>query len=305
MQRMRSKSVLLAAIAVFGFSAGAHAASYNFTTLDVPGAEFSYATGIEGGKILGVYLNNGYLYNGGTFTAIKVPVQGEYWTEANDIDGGNIVGSCLVGGNPRYGYLYDGASFTLLDVPASSTWTRANGIDGNNIVGSYIASGKYHGFLYDGTNYTTIDVPGAYHTQVYDIDGESIVGSYWYLDGAANHGFLYKNGNFTTFDMPGKSWIHPYGIEGGTIVGEAGLEGFIYDGTTFTSIVAPAPSGSSISQTHIYGIDNGTLVGKYTVFGTGAVHGFIATPVPIPGAFFLLGSGLLGLVAAGRRGSAL
>ena len=82
---------------------------YNFTTLDVPGAEDTYAIGIDtSGQIVGQYL-----------------VAGRFHGFLLDVDG----------------------SYTTLDVPGADA-TRAFGINDNGqIVGLYSAGGRIHGFL--------------------------------------------------------------------------------------------------------------------------------------------------------------
>src|SRR2546429_6521675 len=56
----------------------AHAASYTFTTIDVPGAIQTNANGINSrGQIVGVYydslVNHGFLDDAGTLTTLDVP----------------------------------------------------------------------------------------------------------------------------------------------------------------------------------------------------------------------------------------
>jgi len=92
--------------------------SITYTTIDVPGAGYTYAYGIDDGNIVGYYWDGGY------------------------------------SGQAIHGFSYDGTTYTTLDVPgATSSW--AYGIDGDNIVGRYQdGSGNDHGFKYDGTTYT-------------------------------------------------------------------------------------------------------------------------------------------------------
>ena len=72
------------------------AASFTFTTIDVPDASDTFAHGINpSGQIVGYYIDgagfHGFLYDGGVFTPIDVP--GASYTQANGITpSGQIVG---------------------------------------------------------------------------------------------------------------------------------------------------------------------------------------------------------------------
>ena len=84
--------------------------AYTYTTLDVPGASYTYAYGIDGGNIVGHYWDDGILgfsYDGSSYTTLDVP-WGAY-TEAYDIDGGNIVG--------RYSHTNGAHGFLATAVP--------------------------------------------------------------------------------------------------------------------------------------------------------------------------------------------
>jgi WD40 repeat protein/serine/threonine protein kinase len=84
----------------------------SYTTLDVPGALYTYASGINAsGQIVGTYYDaakgiHGFLLNQGNYTTLDVP--GSAWTQAHAInDSGQIVGSYRDGagqqlpGHPR------------------------------------------------------------------------------------------------------------------------------------------------------------------------------------------------------------
>jgi probable HAF family extracellular repeat protein len=132
----------------------AHAASYTFTTIDVPGATLTEAYGVNAaGQIVGRF---------------------------NDATG------------ERHGFLKDGATFTTIDVPGA-TLTEAYGINAaGQIVGQFHdAMGHLHSFLKDGATFTTIDVPpgppsGGTEPFAINMVGE-IVGVF---DDGPNHGFV-------------------------------------------------------------------------------------------------------------------
>jgi PEP-CTERM motif len=71
------------------------AEGYTFTSIDLPGATITFATGINnGGQIVGSYFDatyHGFLDSGGRFTSINVPgATDTYLTGINN--GGQIVG---------------------------------------------------------------------------------------------------------------------------------------------------------------------------------------------------------------------
>ena len=65
-----------------------------YTVIDMPGAIATYATGIDGGNIVGRYYDgsaiHGFSYDGTTYTTLDVP--GATDTVLFGIDGSNIVG---------------------------------------------------------------------------------------------------------------------------------------------------------------------------------------------------------------------
>jgi uncharacterized membrane protein len=73
---------------------------------------------------------------------------------------------------------------------------------------------------------------------------------------------------------------------------------YILNGGTYTSLNVPGAIASFAQGIN----DGGTIVGYYGD-ASGHIHGFeaIPAPVPIPGAVWLLGSGLIGLVGIRRR----
>ena len=85
------------------------------------------------------------------------------------------------------------------------------------------------------------------------------------------------------------------GVSGNNIVGSyldssGGSHGFLYNGTTYTTIDDPLGMGG----TFLNGIDGSNIVGSY-VDSSGQNHGFVAT-VPEPSAFALLGAGTIVLL---------
>jgi len=85
--------------------------------------------------------------------------------------------------------------------------------------------------------------------------------------------------------MPGYN-THIYGIDGSNIVGMYGdtyCHGFLYNGTTWTTLDFPGAQ-----KTWIYGISGSNLVGFYN--DASGTHGFVYT-VPEPASIALLALG--------------
>jgi probable HAF family extracellular repeat protein len=175
------RHLLVAVVVILGVLLGerdvVQAASFTFTTLDVPGASTTSAAGINSrGQIVGFYFDSvdgsehGFLYDAGVFTTIDVPLGAG--TSLIGINArGQIVGDFSDGGMQR-GFLDDAGVFTTLDVPfPDARGTLARGINPRGqIVGFYavgppeMADAPVHGFLYDAGVFTTLDVPGAIFT---------------------------------------------------------------------------------------------------------------------------------------------
>src|SRR5207245_1195834 len=80
-----------------------------------------------------------------TFTTIDVP--GAAFTEAAGINPQGDIGGLDSAGGPEHGFLVHEGSFTTIDVPGTSS-TMAFGINPRgDIVGQYSAGGTDHGFL--------------------------------------------------------------------------------------------------------------------------------------------------------------
>ena len=264
------------------------ATEYSFTPIDVPGASYTYAFGInESGIIVGYYGNatggeHGYLYSGGNLT-YPIDVPGASYTYAFGINDSGIIVGYYIDATGQHGYLYDGVKFTPIDVPGAS-YTVVLGInDSGIIVGYYIdASWRYHGYLYDGVNFTPIDVPGASYTVAFGINHSGIIVGY-YDDATGEHGYLYDGVNFTyPIDVPGASYTDAIGInDSGIIVGYYGnateSHGYLYNGGNLTN---PIDVPGAFYTDAIGFNESGIIVGYYGD-ATGS-HGFVASPVSKP-----------------------
>jgi hypothetical protein len=140
---------------------GSDAPSYVFdgTTwikLEWPDGSLVRPMGIDGNRIVGSHLGDGFLYDGTTWTTLDFP--GGAGTAATGIAGDIIVGnySDYRGG---HGFIYDGVTWTTLDAPGASS-TSVGDIDGRMIVGSFSDATGTHGFLYEMDTPAT-PAPGA------------------------------------------------------------------------------------------------------------------------------------------------
>jgi uncharacterized membrane protein len=127
------------------------AEGYTFTSIDLPGATFTSATGINnGGQIVGNYEDvtgsHGFLDSGGSFTSINVPGATDTYVSGIN-NGGQIVGN-YDDATGSHGFLDSGGRFTPIKVPGA-TDTEVSGINaGGQIVGTYLnATGSSHGYL--------------------------------------------------------------------------------------------------------------------------------------------------------------
>ena len=198
--------------------------------------------GVSGVKVVGEFrrtensttVHHSFVYDGTSFSTLDNPFDtttGSQRTNANGIDGSNVVGSYRdsVG---THGFLYDGNNWTTLDDPSATLSTFANAISGNKIVGYYTlrnSSISNRGYVYDMTTglYTTLTNPGfpSYVTTATGVSGNKIVGFYNSASG-----------------------------------GPPGSPSFLYDGITWTGLSDPQATNN---QTYAQGIDGNNVVGYY------------------------------------------
>ncbi len=124
----------------------------SFSTIDYAGATSTNLFGVnDSDQIVGATAGpNGYLYSGGSFSAINCP-GGSGGTEPFDINNqGLIVGQYVVG-NMQQGFLDNGGSCSTITFPGAAFGTVAFGInDSGAIVGQYGDSTQangLHGFV--------------------------------------------------------------------------------------------------------------------------------------------------------------
>ena len=297
-----TKSITICAVAVLVLFVVNFANADDWSTLNMPGADNTYALGIDGNTVVGFhnsaadgYITHGFAYNRNDESWIGLDYPGVAGagtgTQIIDVDGNSIVGYCWDSSN-AHGVIYNNAdaNWTVLDYPGA-TYTYVTGISGDSIVGGYNdESGNEVGFVYNKNNnsYIPFNLPDATYTIPYAIDGNNIVGIY--QDSSCNwHGFIYDGVESTNLDLPGVSVMQPCGISGDNVVGYYVDDdfidyGFCYNITDESWTLLNMPGAC---DTFPNGIDGVIIVGYF-----GDPEGFIYT-IPEPATLTLLSFGVL------------
>ena len=156
------RSRMLIALA---FGPALFAQSYTFTSLEVPGATQTDATGINNrGTIVGFYFNSpllhGFALQKGTYTTVDAPGS-SLETRLSGINvHGDIVGRYTVTAGPNsHGFILQGSVFTTIDFPGAQQ-TFASGINSRvEIVGFYLDNNSVDGFLREETSSSRLMSP--------------------------------------------------------------------------------------------------------------------------------------------------
>src|SRR3990172_8026817 len=159
-------TVTAVAIAVAGIAGYARARDYRYTTIDYPGATYTYAEEINDfGQIVGSYTGgdgvwHGFTLSGGVYTSFDHPDATGDGTAVYGVNSvGQIVGCYKHADGTWRGFLRDGVNYSELVRYEGSPDTTAVAINDVGQVVGYFLDDDYviHGFLFDGTNYTTLD----------------------------------------------------------------------------------------------------------------------------------------------------
>ena len=168
--------------------ANAHGFTYDiqtqtWTTVDRPGASDTAFYGIDGTKIVGTSYTSGvfegFLYEGGNFTALTGGSLSAEYTFASTIHGDWVGGNYTTASSPsRLAMLYQISTdtYTQFVLPfTGQTYAAIGGISDLFITGSYSDAGGDHAFAYNrlyGT-WLSIDAPGAINgTTGNGVDGD-------------------------------------------------------------------------------------------------------------------------------------
>jgi uncharacterized membrane protein len=255
-------------------------AQLTFTTIDVPGAGYTNASGINTtGAIVGSYGqdtgidSHGFLYMNGTFTYFDYP--GDSFTIPLGInDSGLIVGHA--GRNPVMGFLYDGTTFTTI-THGNDSATYSDGINNSGeVVGGTGTIYTTKGFQMQGGRFRALKVPGQY---IY-VSGSGVNNLGAVVGWADSNAFKCRASQCQLFDFPGANQTTALGInDSGVIVGwynpgSSHDYAFAAKNGKFVSFSYPGAVG-----TFAGGINaSGQVVGEYFL-ADGILHGFVTSPI--------------------------
>ncbi len=296
----------------------------------LPGGTTSVGLGINsGGQIVG-YSNTsgaerGFISSGGAMTPLGSLTGGP--SNAYGInDSGLAVGSSVASNNRLHAVLY-GPGGTPTDLGTlGGPESHAYAINNSNQVAGYASAlvtyfdaygnpyvvEETHAFLHNGSTMNDLGkLAGATYSYAYGINNNGQV------VGWSGNAFLYSGGAMTNLGtLPGQgSFSKAFGInDSGQIVGAAYMLGlnpdpfhsqaraFIFENNTMSNLNSLIDPGSGWTLQEARDInENGQIVG-WGLFN-GQTRAFLLTPtaVPLPGAFWLFGSGLTMLAVIRRR----
>ena len=196
---------------------------------------------------------------------------------------GQIIGWSTTGGPNPNGFLYSNRAMTNLGALDSSlNYSVAQGINeaGQVVGGSRIAGGWLHAFAWSNGAMQDLGTLG---------------------NGCVNESYAFDNNNLGQVVGSWKRWNCLGGGSYSSGIGDGG--GFVYDNGVMYDLNSLVSANSGWLLGEARGInDLGQIVGTGTLNGVG--HAYLLTPtsvVPLPAAFWLFGSGLLGMFGFMRR----
>jgi probable HAF family extracellular repeat protein len=191
-------------------SANAQSGNYTYMNIDYPGAYMTTPTAVnDSGSVVGYYLdsqygsNHGFLYAGGVYTTIDDP---EGTTLPQGINNsGEITGVIEVSYSETYGFTYVNGVFTTFNYPGTNGATNGQGINNHNeIVGIY-STGGYTGFLDNNGSFSSLSYPGADDTIPHAINDSGKIAGF-YTASTVPFGFVYDGSTFTSINYTAWLW---------------------------------------------------------------------------------------------------
>lgn len=292
--------IIIAAFFVFIFSGTNQAKAIDLTAgtwqlFSIPGSTWTLATGIDGNKVVGYYLDSdihahAFTYDGTTFTTSSQDVPGAVTTMPSGVYGSSVIGVFNNTGsfNPweNIPYWFNGTSWIQLQnyAPTGSVHITPTGVYEDKVVGWYFDPNYTHGFLFNGSTWVTIDTPAAYGTMLWGINQNKLLGVYF--DGTGSHVFIDDGTTRSVLNIPFlgynlasndnyvvSSELYNYPD------GWSNVRGYLYDiaaqSTTMLDAPEPCVGFCTHVSTNLTGISGNKVVG-YTVDGV-KEYGFIYT----------------------------
>jgi len=298
---MRSKSVfvVLAVIcsSILGVAQNTPAAvvpgNFTFTNIDVPGAQFTSAAGINNsGTIVGTFQDaagvfHGYLADDTGAVVNVIDFAGATFTGAGGInEKGDIVGTYTDATNVTHAYLLERGNFTTLDFPGAAATFAQDINDQGEIAGGYRnRGGSLHAWIMDKTGFDTVVDPaegGSLTTQLSAVNNRKDVEGFFIDSNNVFHAFLVSKETFISLDVPGailfgtfSGGLNDPGDVAASFFGSDFVQhGFVLDQGTFHTF--DFPTGFATAPTQINA--SGTIVGVFADVAANT-HSFMAKPV--------------------------
>ena len=261
--------------------------SFDFSTVAVPGAKRTVASGIsDGGQIVGLYDDSagthGFLLRDGTFETVDFP--GAAFTVALGVGAhGEVVGAYRMPGEPAvnyHGFLRTGdGRFERVGSPPHTNTIAQRILPDGTILGcrhddDFGASMR--GAVLSARNHSETQAFGSMHNGATP-DLRRVVGLYNYAPADSSAGYVIDDGTFRPLVVPGSSatsaWdVNPAGEVVGTYRDSAGVHKFVLTADGFVPLDAP-----KATTTRALGVNaSGAVVGSFTAGGR--TYGFVATP---------------------------
>jgi probable HAF family extracellular repeat protein len=279
---------------------------YQVVDLGTLGGSWSEARAINDiGQVVGTSglstpFYHAFVYEGGSMIDLGALNENNNSSAYGINNSGQIVGYSSNAANDGHAFIYENSTMTDMGVLTGS-YSSSYSINNNGVA----VGGSGKAFVFEnGSMSALLDINSA----AFDINNAGqVVGKY--STGPYMDPFLIDNGQFIPLGNLGGLYSYARAInDAGQIVGTSGINtsnplqyhAFTYLNDTLIDLNTLIPIDSVWILEDAYDINNkGQIVGYGQI--NGQKHAFLATPVPLPSAIWLLGSGLVGLAGFRRK----